>query len=1259
MRKIIIMMIAAAIMPVTGMSSPTNPAKWQRIYPVKDCMNFHLVYYKDGSKYYLTYPVPAGGKNGYRDPYITVNSINDLSGIADVIADEANKLCNQPKDISVTDASCNSLENLDPEFIKLVQDAANAVGKSGKNKCKELTQYLELHDKIVGLDSKNPVQISGASNVGNAILKIFANTTDSQLIDHFEECGGKANSHKFIENLLLVECNKACIMPKPPGILSWDEMRAIAGRIALKHRNKSILSIRDDKPEIEKDALLEITRVASLNQIKELMPKLDAEKSLNALDSYGNLQKARSLKESSKDKSLSPDHPKDLKTYISLVYTPDAAIEIAEKSIEGVVNENMMDKMPKDWTPERKKQYIKDALLPKAMLGFNECMDAPRKRINYGHKADAIVNLNYRVWMKEEYCKKNKTICLQAKKTSCSTENKASINLLSMDPNITDADVAKSCVMNGLARIIQPVFALTLTTQVDSFKNDITLPADLAERFSENSWTQFKSCINTHTVTRKSFKEGKIFQPIYRDGGTNDEAFRKMSPEDFKKLFSDCSDQVEQKLTLDFVEVVFISNENVTKNNPFGPMIDFHGTKYPAGAVMYTQNTVKKNIEKCYEQQRLNNKEKPLFKPSPTLCSPLMEIEVAKGIIELKLNKMFKDKNLTKNAEARKVLEDFAACSNNAYQETLKNVSNPQSDPALRTSEDVKPYMEKNKTFYNCVEAALVGTSRIVAGNEYKNAIVKKKKTLKNFDSILKMEKEVKEVVGKCFQEEMMNVGSWPKFKDFNAEDGMKAVEVKCAKAANKYAIPRIMVKETFSQVQQVKKDGLIDTDNDVAAVIGQAANDIKGALGLQVNSQLKGNEYLLEVFGEGLDAYQSKYPKATQDDYLNFFKKKVTIRVVEKVHVKLLSKIKSSAKARYGMDLSELDKSLTSSCVLDLYNNLSTDKNQQQKKASSDPLDLDELTDQVVDGFNYLKQSPAPAFQDQMTRIAAFCKDAKNYTNVEDIKKTGLLDFLVKAQIHKKTVEAFKKMASDTYDDELIKYHKTDYYHRAKPFIEKKRSDMLALIKDKLEDRGNFEKMMFPGSSSPITSFAIENSEDATKEGSSANKQLNAMVMAQMFKDRSRHGFASKFSEAQIVNSVGMEGYKEAELGIYASLNKRPNIAITVHKYATQALKKNWTVNKVHERVDWHGLPDFARDSMVDAVYTHAITPVVNGESELTVRNEKSKLGKVISSHLEAWHKDGKTFKEVFAEEIEKDTKASIPTMEAADEWIGRVLSW
>src|SRR5690606_6401535 len=120
----------------------------------------------------------------------------------------------------------------------------------------------------------------------------------------------------------------------------------------------------------------------------------------------------------------------------------------------------------------------------------------------------------------------------------------------------------------------------------------------------------------------------------------------------------------------------------------------------------------------------------------------------------------------------------------------------------------------------------------------------------------------------------------------------------------------------------KVKKDGLLSTNAEVAEIIQLAANDMKATLGVKT-SGTKGDAYLIEVFGEGLEAYEKKHPKSKQDDYLNLFKNKVTTRVIEKVCDKLLAKVINRAKSKYKLDLSQLNSTLSTSCMQDLYTNL------------------------------------------------------------------------------------------------------------------------------------------------------------------------------------------------------------------------------------------------------------------------------------------------------------------------------------------------
>src|SRR5690606_12544307 len=115
-------------------------------------------YHRNGNHYYLTYPVLSrdGRSQNYR-PYLRVQSINDLSSIADVIEEQVAQRC-QRLIPNPPEAICNPLSNLAPEFVRLIQDASNAVAVLGDS-CQEITRYIELHDRIAALDSRTPVQI--------------------------------------------------------------------------------------------------------------------------------------------------------------------------------------------------------------------------------------------------------------------------------------------------------------------------------------------------------------------------------------------------------------------------------------------------------------------------------------------------------------------------------------------------------------------------------------------------------------------------------------------------------------------------------------------------------------------------------------------------------------------------------------------------------------------------------------------------------------------------------------------------------------------------------------------------------------------------------------------------------------------------------------------------------------------------------------------------------------------------------------------
>jgi hypothetical protein len=262
----IIILLVINIITLNAFAAPPPVRDLKRIYPLKECMEFHLAYYKQGNEYFISYPVTVDGVEAYKEPFIKIKSITNLSEIADLISVESQKKCTKAVQITTSDNSCTTLEGLDPEFIKIIQQAADAVGKDDRD-CNDVANYLELRTKIVNLNPKNPVEIKNASDFGNKFLKIFVDKESGKKIDLFEMCGGEDHSDVFLQNFMLIEASNKCIMPKPPGMLSWKEMRAIAGSVAANYKKKSISHFKDKADEITKKLTFEVTKKVAMNSI--------------------------------------------------------------------------------------------------------------------------------------------------------------------------------------------------------------------------------------------------------------------------------------------------------------------------------------------------------------------------------------------------------------------------------------------------------------------------------------------------------------------------------------------------------------------------------------------------------------------------------------------------------------------------------------------------------------------------------------------------------------------------------------------------------------------------------------------------------------------------------------------------------------------------------------------------------------------------------------------------------------------------------
>jgi hypothetical protein len=977
------------------------------------------------------------------------------------------------------------------------------------------------------------------------------------------------------------------------------------------------------------------------------MPSSDPEKVLYSLKSFQELNTIKTNKDF-KD-------PAKFEEYIKIVFQPNAAIEVAEQSLRTLLNENMRSKLPADMPEEKKDEYINGELMDIMKAGFNDCIKGPKNISGYDNSKGYKNYFENRKWMKDTFCKENKNICDQVQKPGCPTSD-ATINLLTMSPESNDTDVVKSCAMNGLARVIKPLFSLTLTTQVESFKKDVNLPPDLAERFSDKAWKNFTGCINGNPLLKDKAKPTDGNPSIYlANEKTNPLIFRRMSTDDFKRLYYSCVSKIEEELTRDFIEIVFISNENVTQTYQSDSMGNFHGFEYPTAAIDYTKKTVQKNIDLCFENQKKYNTDRPDFKPDPTICTPILEVDFARTLVEQKITTMLG--NLTKEKETKTMLENYKVCTQKAYDEITLAAGNPNGTPPLSTPEEAKDYLDNNKSFFNCVATAMVETSKILAANEYQQSLLAQKKQLKNYSQLYGMTKDVAEEVGKCFKDEISKVGSWPKFKEFNNIDGITMVKEKCTMVAKKYSIPRIMLTESKSKLQGLLKDGYLSKDEEMAQIILEGTQDIKSTLGLQIDPSLKGEKYLLAVYAAGVESYLRKYPQTGQDKFIKLFEEKVTKRAIDKIKGKLLSKIKDNAMKRFGLNLSDLDAALPTTCVSDLYKNLVENKPQSSQSSNTSPINFDEITTQLVDGFNYLNKLPPPALKNQMDKISTFCKNSSKYKTLEDMKASGVADFLVKAQIHQKTIAALKKAADDTRRAEHKQYNRDPGYTNIAAFINKKHYDSTYLIDQLLANPARFEQIIFPQGKNEIINFALTNLDTATQEGHADSSKLTSLVMNQLFSDRSKASFASKFAEIQIVNNVGISGFGMAREDVRNTIQNDPmyrRAISTIYRNAIGALENNWTITKVHSRFAWSELPSSMREDLVENFFQHGIVPATNGSSPTEVQREKQIVTDQVTRLLDSRRlPDGRTFTATFRDEILSETKENTSTTEATLEWI------
>jgi hypothetical protein len=364
------------------------------------------------------------------------------------------------------------------ELERLMNSIHNA------DNCDRLVQEMRLNDK--NKDYQNELTpIKKSHDLGLNLAKIFSDKKSRGMIDLYDQCGKKSGSHRLVKNLVLINARESCLMPAPPGHLSWEDATKLAEEIGNRYQNNSLLDLNRKKEDIKKDATLTFVKSVTRKKIASLIPNKKMGDELFAkIISINNLQNSR---------------PQDVMDYLKYQFTPEVSIELSEKVFPLVMEEKFSEKLPKTWDKKKKLNYLTN-LKKLGSTNLAACLKPFKQKIGYGLAPDKSFPI--RKELERKYCEKNPKICSSA---GCSKQK----NFFSLSPKPTDIEQIQGCIFKTFETLAEEFTGDLIDSNIEEMK-DLALSVEDKREVKQIGKAELRTClakksIDYNTTTPEKF----------------------------------------------------------------------------------------------------------------------------------------------------------------------------------------------------------------------------------------------------------------------------------------------------------------------------------------------------------------------------------------------------------------------------------------------------------------------------------------------------------------------------------------------------------------------------------------------------------------------------------------------------------------------------------------------------------------------------------------------------------------------------------
>lgn len=1210
MQKFCILLLLLGITSLNSMAQDL----WSSMEPLNHCKAVKLEYIQKFDSYEVRIPKKDDSKKYYIQT--TVVDLNDLSKLTEFLNQASTDFC-PLSDLTIqadySEAVCQPFENQYSEsYINLVRTVSGIINKDRDKVCENIIPYIKLQDEIEQLKQEDLVQIKKTKNILEKLLRLFVNSDTDKMIDHFNTCGGKKGSEKFVKNLILLEVRNACAVPKPQGMMSWEDAEKVASEIAKDYKNTSLIKLNGKTKEITKRTLLKFADSVTKDQVGALLsPFLDkndgpVDSQVNGfienLDAYKKLQNTKS---------------DNLSDYVSYVYSVDVGIEVGKKAIPHLIKSNFKDKLPSNWNQERKDLFLEKVLLRTANKTFDECMKEEVEYTSFEVKNDDEL-ISKRKDLKSDFCQKYPNRC----KGTCDD----STNLLANDDSAGDTERIQGCVLKSITKTIKPLLTGIIRNQREEFKENFDLTYKMARDFSNKTWDTLLSCVNRRidkgypTVGPKT-PANILEEDIY---------LQKIDTDDFQKYLLNCADLAENKVSKEFVAQLLL-NEKALKsafiegNN----QEDIYGNTHSEELTKKVEEITNSSFTPCLERQyRLIQKETPhgLVNKDTMICTPIVEMNASVLVVKKELESMIKNSHLENDSALKLTLKEYEACGDKAIENSIKDIGSITSPTPLNTVEDSKTYLEKNDSLFNCVENAIANVSFIIAGHEYDKIVEEQKGKLKNPGYMASLKNNVQVAVKSCFSSEINNInyysylikgetngedtevirqsiqatsledaqkrlaqktitytnlkkqGKWPAFTSFNEDDGLTALQEKCEMVASQEVVPKLVTKEATTELKALIKDGFIKNEKQITEILEDEGNTVKNNYKISIPKSITAEERNNYILAQGLKLHIKK--GGNMDSYIAELSTQIEAHAINKVHENLISAINTKTEPTLKKEISGFENDFQASCLQNIYNKFMKNA----PDTGGDPITLNDLSNYLAKGLEYTYKKNPAQYKTEMSQFKSECDNFYKFKTQSDFYKSKFYEVIVKAEVYNQFKGEFKKEIMSTVDD-LDKSITNPHADIKRKYAKKMRDELNNLFEKVLSEK-SFESDVFKDGE--VLNFAQRNLDKLLSSDPKIKAELTELLITKLFNNTKVGSFADEFSRIQVSTNIGIQGVTQA----YEEANDKATFVnimgwrIGPNNYA----KKNATglfsdTKKIDTLIDWNNIEPSRRAQYIKLI--------------------------------------------------------------------------